>query len=146
MRRSALMFLVAGGLATGLFAQDYERYRDPYGHRYEDRSGYNRGDVLDRAFSDLRWAASSSFYARHQRGHFDHALQELGRFEEKFRRGRFDRHPLDEAIGEMSHLSRANELEPRVRETMARDADELRVFRAGGDPGYGGRYGSYYGR
>jgi hypothetical protein len=129
-------------MAVGLFAQDYGRDRNAYGDRYRDRRGYNRGDVLDHAFSDLQWAASSSMYARHQRGHFDHAMRELGKFQDKFQRGHFDKHSVDEVIDEMSHLSRAGELNPSVRETMARDADALRVFRAGRYPGYGGGYGN----
>lgn len=144
MKRLGLVMLLTGGLVAGVSAQDDWRYRDGYGEPYDQHYARGRGDVLDRAYGDLQWAASSSFYARHQRGHFDHAMREMAKFQDRFSRGRFDKHPLDEVIGEMSHLSRSGELNPQVRETMARDADELRAFRAGGYPG--GAYGSYYRR
>jgi hypothetical protein len=122
----ALLAAVTGVFASTALAQDYGgyRYRDSYGNPYR-----GRGDVIDRVFSDLQDAASTSLYAHHQRGHFDHAMRDLSRFQDKWRNGRFDRRPLDEAIGAMLHLSRAGELNPAVRERMAFDADELRAFR-----------------
>jgi hypothetical protein len=134
----ALFVAATGVFASAALAQEYggHRYRDSYGNPY--RGG---GDAVDRVFADLQEAASTSVYARHQRSHFDHAMRELSRFQNKWRNGRFDKHPLDEAIGEMSHLSRAGELNPQVRDRMARDADELRAFRARGS--YDGRYDGY---
>jgi hypothetical protein len=147
---SVLLVATTGLFVTGAFAQSYGGYRDnPYsrgdrnyrGDRYRG-DGYRGGDIVDRTFADLQQTASASFYARHERGHFDHAMRELSKFQNKRARGKFDHHALDEAIGEMSRLSRAGELNPRVRETMARDADELRVFRAGGydNGGFGSDY------
>jgi hypothetical protein len=144
---TTLLFATAGIFASAASAQDYGRYGDDrYSRGYSrDREfGNRRGDVVDRAFADLQRAASSSFYARHQRGHFDHAMRELSKFQNKWSRGKFDNHAIDEAIGEIAHLSRAGELNPRVRELMARDADELRAFRAGGR--FDGRYDPYYRR
>lgn len=130
MLRSLLVGLIA---FTGLFGSN---------------AFAQRGGILDRAFTDLQRAASSSYYARHERGHFDHAMRELAKFQDKLRRGKFDKHPLDEVIGEMSHLSRASELHPRFRDLMARDADELRAYRASGGygPDYGRGYDPYYRR
>ncbi len=136
MRLFALAALVVAG--SGLFnspasAQDYGRYGDDRYSRGNGRdSGYRGGDPVGRAYAEVQRAASSSYYARHERGHFDHAMRELSKFQDKWSRGKFDNHALDEAIGEMAHLSRAGELHPRVRESMARNADELRAFRAGG--------------
>jgi hypothetical protein len=94
---------------------------------------------VDRAISDLQRAASYNGWDHHDRGRFDHAVKELYKFQDKWGRGHFDKHPLDEAIGEMSHLSRSGHLDPRTRDTLARDADELRYFRSGNGGWYNGR-------
>lgn len=153
MRHLALAAIL---ITSSAFAQGYGGYRDggyrgdPY-NRDAYARGYNGSGAIDRAFADLEQAASSTFYARHQRGHIDHALRELSKFQSKWSRGKFDRHALDEAIGEMSHIARSGEMHPRTREMLARDADELRAFRAGAgyeSYGYGPgrRYDPYYGR
>ena len=136
MRQFLFIAAACGVLASSAFAQSYGGYRDPYTRGGEYSRGYGANPV-NRAMSDLQRAAASSYYARHQRGHFDHAMRELAKFENKFQRGRFDKHPLDEAIGELSHLSRSGDLDPRTCDILARDADELRAFRAGAyDRGY----------
>ncbi len=131
---------------TGAFGQSYGGYRDnPYygGPSRDNRvySGSYGANPVDRAIDDLQRAASTSYYARKERGHFDHALRELSKFQNKSAQGRFDRHALDEGIGELSHLAGSRYLDPRLRETMARNADELRDFRANGayPSPYGGR-------
>ncbi len=130
--------LGAGLLATVAFAQSYGGYR--YDSGYNGDHGYQRPGVINQVRADLERAASSSFYAHAQRGRFDHALRELNRFEDRLRRGKFDKGPLDEVISDTSHLSRARELEPRMRDMLARDANELRAFRSSRG------YESYYGR
>lgn len=142
--RFAFSAAAAGMLATAAFGQDYDphRYRDQdrHGDQHGDQSA-GGGDVIERVFADVQDAASRSFYARRERGRFDHAMRELSKFQNKRRSGRFDRHPLNEAIGELSHLSRANELDPHIRDRMARAADELREFRAAGS--YDGSHAYY---
>jgi hypothetical protein len=145
---TALLVASAGMFGSAASAQDYGRYgddRNSRGYGRDREFGPRGGDIVDRALNDLQRAASTSFYARHDRGRFDHAMRELSKFQNKWSRGKFDNHALDEAISEMSHLSRSGELNPRVRDVMARDADELRAFRAAGGR-FDGRYDPRYRR
>lgn len=153
MRRMAISTaILAAALSSVAFAQGYGGYRndpyyrdDPYyrGGRYSDRyrDGYGNRDpygsprIIDRVRADLERGASSTYYANHQRGRFEHAMRELNRFEDRWRQGKFDKGRLDEVIEDLANLSRARDLDPRMRDIMARDANDLRVFRA--NRGYG---------
>ncbi|HWQ52766.1 MAG TPA: hypothetical protein VN442_03720 [Bryobacteraceae bacterium] len=102
---------------------------------------------VDRAMSDLNRAARNGRYLDgHEREHFDRAMQELGRFEDRWRDGRFDKGRLDKGIENIQHLVNSDRLHPADRRMLARDLAELRDFRARGgyDPGGYGRDG--YGR
>jgi hypothetical protein len=144
MRHIKVSMILAGAALLGAVAvaQDYggyrgrgrgdDRYRDYYGDY--GRSAYRGGSPVERAMSDLSRAASAGYADRHERGHIDHALRELSKFQDKWRRGKFDRHALDEATENMEHLARADALHPRARDIIARDLYELRDFRGGDDP------------
>ena len=141
MRRMILSTaMVAAALSSVAFAQGYYGNQGYYrGGDGRYRDGYNSGPrILDRVRADFERGASTSFYARDQRWRFDHAIRELNRFEDKLREGKFDKGKLDSVIDDAAHLSRARDLDPRMRDIMARDADELRAFRA--------NRGGYYGR
>jgi hypothetical protein len=93
--------------------------------------------------ADLSRAAS---YTRRDWKHFDHAQRELGKFQEKWARGHFDTHPLDEAIDELKRLAYSGHLNPRDSAMLAGDIEPLRQFRSargyyGGYPG--GMYDGY---
>jgi hypothetical protein len=94
--------------------------------------------------ADLNRAGS---YNRRDWKHFDHAQRELGKFQEKWARGHFDTHPLDEAIDELKHLAYSGRLNPRDSAMLARDIEPLREFRAarGYNGGYRGGYNGYRG-
>ncbi len=145
-------FLIAAagiGLAFALTAgaQVYGGYRgDPYYRGDYDR-GYRGGygeDIIGQTMADL---SRASAYNRREWKHFDHAQRELGKFQEKWARGHFDSHALDETIDELKHLAYSGRLNPRDREILGRDIEPLREFRAsrGYYDGYpGGRYDRGY--
>jgi hypothetical protein len=162
LKLSALLIATATMLATTAFAQRYPNQRDPYGRgpndrdpyyrdgygnrdaygnrdRSGNRGGYRNGDPVNRAIQNLQRAASMNRYDKHERNHFDKALKELRKFQDRSRSGRFDGGALDKAISNMSDLARARQLHPRDRDLIVRDISELRQVRASG----GGYYDPY---
>ena len=133
-----------------------DRYRD-YGRDRYGRGGYGygygqSGNVVGRVMRDLNMASRSAYVDGHERRHFERAMSELSRFEERWQRGQWDNGRLDRAIEDLSHLADARQLDPRYRRLMAEDANLLRQFRSsrgnynrGGYSPYGnnGPYGPY---
>jgi hypothetical protein len=88
------------------------------------------GNVIGRVMSDLNMAARNSRVDNHERKHFQSAMDDLRRFEDRQRQGKWDQGRLDKAIEHLSHLADARQLNPRDRRMMADDANMLRDFRA----------------
>lgn len=98
---------------------------------------------VERSMMDLQRAARNARYVdRHERRHFDRAMSELARFQDRWRQGRFDKGRLDKAIDNIKHLVNSRRLHPGDRRMLAADLASLRDFRArGGYPAaYRGRY------
>jgi hypothetical protein len=95
--------------------------------------------LVQRVVHNLEMAESRSFVHRHERSHFRDARKHLLKFNENWRRGRFDQGRLDRAMDDMRHLVRADQVHPQVRQVIARDLRDLQRFRSGG--GYGAGYG-----
>ena len=90
------------------------------------------GNIVGRVLRELDVAArgSHSYVDGHERKHFERAMDELRRFEDRWQRGQWDNGRLDHAIEALSHLADARQLDPRTRRLMAEDANLLRQFRA----------------
>ena len=154
-RPSPSIWLLAVGLvlATGAAsAQVYgdpgygdPRYRDPgygdpryrqspnYGGDRYARPGYwaDPASATQRVLRNLSGAARASYTDRHEREHFDRAIFELRRFEDRWnRQRRFDTGNLDRAIDHMKHLAGARQVDPRTRNGIAQDIEVLRDVRA----------------
>ena len=99
--------------------------------------GYRRPDPVNTTLNDLDRAGARAYVDHHERKHFDQARRDLLRFEDNFRRGKFDRGRLDSAIDNLNHLANSRQIAPRERETFYRDIQMLRDFRASGSS-YGG--------
>jgi hypothetical protein len=110
----------------------------PYGNRYPGRGGYGQGNTaaIDRTMSDLSRAQSGPWANRSNE--YDKARRDLERFRESWMRGKFDRGRLDSAIGHVQSAA-GRTRDPRMREMLLRDANELRAFRSSGG-GYAQRY------
>jgi hypothetical protein len=107
-----------------------------------DRQGYYRSGrggaytPVNRAIRDLEFMASRSYADHHEHNHFRRAIRELYRFEDRWRRGRFDKGRLDEAIENINHLAHADQIHPRDRARLRGHLYDLRRFRS-----ERGRYG-----
>lgn len=119
-------------------------YRDGYANNgYEYRNGR---EPLDRVRADLdRAAADVGYLSRGEMARFNHARQEIGEFQEKWNRGIFDRHELDDVIGSLQHVVNSNRLRIQDRDILFSDLARLREIRERGSGyrrGYdNGRYG-----
>lgn len=162
MRKTILAVLL---LTAGASAQVYGGRGNPqYDPRYDNR-GYDRdssreggyreggygnyqgqgGDPLDRVSLDLERAASGMGYlSRGEWRRINHARDEIREFQEKSRRGRFDRGELNDVISGLQHIVDRNRLDPRDRGMLENDLEQLREFRAA-NSGYRGRPDARYG-
>ncbi len=135
------MVLGAMILAASAHAQVY---RDGYGQpaqRYDRGGRYERagGDAVGRALSDLGQGSRYRYLDHRDRKRVEKAESELYKFQDRWARGHFDTHHLDEAISNLQHLVDSDRVPPRERETFNRDAYALRDFRASGGRSYGSR-------
>jgi hypothetical protein len=133
----ALALLAASGAARA-------QYRGPYGNpSYRDQPGYGRPhgefDVVARVLGHLDRARTGGWWSRGDTHHYEHARNDLMRFQDDLARGRFDQGRLDSAIGHLNHLAGSHQVPPRDRELLARDGYDLREFRSRRG-GWSGRY------
>jgi hypothetical protein len=132
MRQILKTAVLSGLLVTAAFAQrDWGRDRDDYRRNGNARGGYSRS-IVDQVMNDLSRARSYGRVDNHERKHFDNAQRDLGRFQQKWSRGDFDRGRLDSAIENISHVAQSNQVSPRDRDILYRDLTALRDFRASG--------------
>jgi hypothetical protein len=128
MRTWVLTLLFVCGLCAN--AQDW---------RYRDR-GYDR-EPLNRVRADLERAGHDMYYlSGGERRRLNKAREEIGEFQTKWERGRYDKGELNDVISSVQHVVDHNRLQPRDREYLMEDLARLREFRArGGYSGYGYR-------
>jgi hypothetical protein len=107
---------------------------------YRGDDGYRNGrEPLNRVRADLdRAAADVGYLSRGEMAGFNHARQEIGEFQEKWSRGVFDRHELDDVIGSLQHVVSSNRLRYQDRDILFNDLARLREIRERGR-GYGDR-------
>jgi hypothetical protein len=140
MRQTLAKVLISSGLLlSGVAANaqvygggyyDRGRFYGEFGH-YPDR-GDRGGDLFDRVRSDLDRAESYSDRYRDGGDHrrFNKVREELGEFQSKWARGRFDRHELDDVIKALQRVVNDSRLEYRDRDALREDLYQLRDFRA----------------
>lgn len=152
MTRTVLSAVLCATMLTGslpLLARDYD---DGYG-RGRNRAGeWRRGgyggpdQVINQVMRDLDVAGRNTRYVDdHERKHFQHAREELYKFQDRFRQGKWDNGKLDKAIEDLSHLANARQLDPRARQLMANNANVLRDLRANRGRYENGSYGGFGG-
>jgi hypothetical protein len=95
--------------------------------------GYRRGNPVEVSLRDLQSIRSRSRVDDHESRHFRRAIEELLQFDERARRGKFDRGSLDDAIDNMEHLADARQIHPRDRDRLREDLFALRALRSRGD-------------
>ena len=114
--------------ATAQYRNDGRRssgYRD-------DRYRGGR-EPLDRVRMDLERAARDMRYlSRDDMKRIDKVREEIGEFQRKWERGRFDRGELDDVINSLQKVIGRNRLHPRDRDVLLNDLALLRDFRSRG--------------
>lgn len=145
MRHLLATVLLGSGLLAGVLSAQTQydgRYDRRYDGRYNDRGRvegdygryggdrYRGGDVFDRLRRDLDRAESHSYGRGSDHRRFNKVRQEMGEFQNKWARGRFDRHELDDVIGALKRVVNDNRIDPRDRDALANDMYQLREFRA----------------
>ncbi len=117
-------------LAAGANAQ-WRPYDNDDGYGRYDRGPRSYGyDPVNRTLNDLDRVFARSYTDNHERRHMENARRDLIRFQDRWARGRFDKDRLDSAIDNIHHLVNADQVDPRARQMLARDMDDLRAFRA----------------
>jgi hypothetical protein len=106
-----------------------------------DYRGAASNSIVSRTLYDLDSAERTARVDRHEFSHFEHARNELQRFEDRWARGRFDRRQLDKAIHDVEHLVNARQLRGRSRDVLSRDLSALYSLRQSGRRQYDPRYG-----
>lgn len=122
--------LLSGAVAD---AQVYGRGYYDGGRVYGEYRRHDPGrDLFDRVWRDVERAESYSYRYGDggDRRRFNKLREELREFQDKWARGRFDRHELDDVIGALQRVLNDNRLDDRQRDALQEDIYELRDFRA----------------
>lgn len=125
------------GRGGGVYSDDDYGYENRGRMRDRQRRG-SRGSsasAVERTLRDLERLDRRAFTDGHERKHVEKAREELFKFQERWRDGKFDSSRLDKAIDNLEHLSRAQQLHPGDRQMIAQDIQALQQFRSSG-----GRY------
>ncbi len=135
--------LIAGAFLLSLTAFGQYPYGDRYGYRYGDRDDRYRdrdyrASVVDRVIADIDRVGYRSWGGR-ERDNAGDARNNLYRFQDRARQGRFDTKYLDRAIDHLKVVAYSGRTDLRARGILSRDIEDLRAFRASG----GGYYRGY---
>lgn len=114
------------------YGRDRIYRNDPYGggYGYGNSSGYgNQAAVINRTMQNLRSAASRNRVDGHERDHLNRAMSELQNM--RYNQGYPDSRSLSRVLEDLDHLSRADQINPRDRQILARDRQALASMSGG---------------
>jgi hypothetical protein len=103
---------------------------------YPQAGNYQRqpASPADRVIEDIRQVAQRNAFSHGERERYDHAIEHLSQFSGKLYSGRLDRGKLDRSIEDLRNILQRNRIDPRGREILGSDLNELRRYRSS----YGG--------
>jgi hypothetical protein len=101
--------------------------------------GYRRPSPIEQTLGDLDRVRNHAYADRHQIKHLDQARKDLLRFEDNWRRGKFDRDRLDSSIDHLNRIASSPQVNPRERDLLYHDVQALRNFRATNGSSFGYR-------
>ena len=114
--------------ATAQYRNDDRRYSG-----YRDDQYRGGREPLDRVRMDLERAARDMRYlSRDDMKRINKVREEIGEFQRKWERGRFDRRELDDVINSLQNVVGRNRLHPRDRDLLLNDLAQLSDFRSRG--------------
>jgi hypothetical protein len=100
---------------------------------YPQSSNYERqqpASPAERTMEDLRQVAQRNAFTHGERDRYDHAIQHLSEFSGKLYSGRFDRGKLDRSIEDVRNVLGRNRMDPRGRQILEADLNELYRYRS----------------
>lgn len=103
--------------------------------QWHDHEGGGIRGLIDRTQNDLRMASGLE-HGGHQHERYQHAEDELSSFDRSLSKGHFDKDKLDRAIDDIKSVLDHNTLDPRARDMLRRDTEELRIARERHDSRY----------
>jgi hypothetical protein len=107
-----------------LQAQGYPQGGDRYYERQPSSSA-------ERTIEDLRRISQRETFSHGGHERYEHAIEHLSQFSGKLYAGRFDRGKLDRSIDDVRNVLQRNRMDPRAREVLSSDLNELYRFRSG---------------
>ena len=128
-----LKFMLALSLLPGfemLHAQGYPPNYPLAGGYYQRQPA----SPAERTIEDLRRISERETFSHGEHDRYQHAIEHLAEFSGKLYGGRFDRGKLDRGIDDVRNVLARNRIDPRGREILSGDLNELYRFRAN----YGG--------
>jgi hypothetical protein len=126
-------FMLALALVPGfgmLHAQGYPPNYPPAGGYYQRQPA----SPAERTIEDLRRISERETFSHGEHDRYQHAIEHLAEFSGRLYAGRFDRGKLDRGIDDVRNVLARNRIDPRGREILSGDLNELYRFRAN----YGG--------
>jgi hypothetical protein len=104
--------------------------------QYPQAGNYQRqpASPADRTIEDIRQVAQRNAFSHFDRDRYDHAIEHLSQFSNKLYGGRFDHGKLDRSIDDLRNVLQRNRIDPRGREILTTDLNELLRYRSS----YGG--------
>lgn len=97
-------------------------------YQYADRYGDIRS-LVDRTQNDLREAASLERNRGDARSRYENTQRHLSTFDRHLTKNHFDKSELDSAVSDLHHIIDKNTLDPRSRDALTRDIEDLRAMR-----------------
>ena len=125
------LFQKAAAAAIFLMLASAMQAQPGYGRRYDrPNEGRYRREPLDEVRADLDRASRDMYYlSRSEMNRFNKVRHEIGEFQRKWERGKFDRRELDDVIRSLDQVVNRNRLQPRDRDLLLNDISRLRGFR-----------------
>jgi hypothetical protein len=134
-RRSFTKRLIGTCLTTALAAAMIGAAAQPASAQYRYNPEHRR--PVEHTIYDLKQIGSRNTYSGHEFERYNNAIRHLEQFSERLHEGgRFDKDKLDEAIGNVQSVADHNRMDPRAREILIRDDNELRRLREHFDERY----------
>jgi hypothetical protein len=99
---------------------------------YPQTRNYQRqpASPADRTIEDLRQVAMRNAGGHGEHERYEHAIEHLSQFSGKLYSGRMDRGKLDRSIDDVRNVLRRNRIDPRGREILSNDLNELYRYRS----------------
>jgi hypothetical protein len=86
--------------------------------------------LVDQTQNDLRNAVEFERHKGKEVSRYENAERHLSDFDREYRKGHFDKGKLDTAIDDLKNVVEHNTLDPRARDTLMDDLQDLRMMRA----------------